>query len=170
MRKIHILKVIVDIVWIVSVPFIPIFMIGIPLLFIYEGFGDFNININGAELNMAIIEIPEKLFLTISMILLLLLLYSVYLFRKILSYFLRIRIFDDFVISSFNKIGVLLVVSSVLTIIIKFLFRIYYLQQVKLEIGLSSQIVIVCLGLFFMILSEIFNIARIEKQENDLTI
>ena len=170
MRKIHILKAIVDLVWIVSIPFIPIFIIGIPLLFIYEGFGDFNVNINGIKLNMATIDMPKKLFLTISMMLFLLILYCIYLFRKILFYFLRIKIFDNLVISSFKKIGNLLVVSSILTVIIKFLFRTYYLQQVKFEVGLSPQIVILCLGLFFMILSEIFNIARIEKQENDLTI
>ena len=46
----------------------------------------------------------------------------------------------------------------------------YYQQKVSLELGLNQHIIIICLGLFFMVLSEIFKIAKNAKQENDLTI
>ena len=170
MRKIHILKAIVDFIWFVSIPIIPIIIIAIPLLFMFDGFGDFTVNMNDIKLNMSTIEMPVKIFLTISIILLLLIFYSIYLFRKVLSYFLRLRIFDNFVILSFSKIGNLLVVSSLLSMIVKFIFRAYYLEQVRFEIGVNTQIVILCLGLFFMVLSEIFKISKTMKQENDLTI
>ncbi|WP_457610458.1 DUF2975 domain-containing protein [Lutibacter sp.] len=170
MRKIHVLKAIVDFIWIVSIPFIPIFIITIPLLFMYEGFGDFTVTINGIKFNLETIDIPVKIFLTISMLLFLLILYCIYLFRKILAYFLRVKIFDNLVISSFKKIGDLLVIYSLLSMILKFTFKVFHQQKVEFTIGLNVQISLLCLGLFFMILSEIFNIARIEKQENDLTI
>jgi hypothetical protein len=48
--------------------------------------------------------------------------------------------------------------------------KIYFEQKISLEFGLNQHIVIICLGLFFIILSEIFQIAKTAKQENDLTI
>ena len=42
--------------------------------------------------------------------------------------------------------------------------------KATLELGLNANLIIIGLGLFFMILSEVFTIAKSAKQENDLTI
>ncbi|WP_414692206.1 DUF2975 domain-containing protein [Olleya sp. UBA1516] len=36
--------------------------------------------------------------------------------------------------------------------------------------GFSSFLIMLCFGLFFMVLSEVFKVAKYTKQENDLTI
>ncbi|MCF6181265.1 DUF2975 domain-containing protein [Lutibacter sp.] len=43
-------------------------------------------------------------------------------------------------------------------------------QKFSIDIGLSSFVLLISLGLFFMILSEIFKISQTIKKENDLTV
>lgn len=45
-----------------------------------------------------------------------------------------------------------------------------YEGEIKLELGLNGFILMIALGLFFMILSELFQIAKKQKEENELTI
>jgi hypothetical protein len=74
------------------------------------------------------------------------------------------------VIASFQKIGNLLTISGFISLIISIISKIYFEQKVTLEFGLNQHLVIICLGLFFLVLSEVFKIAKNAKQENDLTI
>ncbi|MCF6168997.1 DUF2975 domain-containing protein [Lutibacter sp.] len=168
MRKIHILKAIVDFIWIVSIPIIPFAMVAIPLIFFMDDLGDFDIKINGVLLTSS--SILSKLLIAVSIIAFLLTFYSLYLFRKVLAYFLRLKIFDDTVISSFNKIGNLLVVSGILSLAVSFIFTLYFKHKITFEVGYDSKIIIICFGLFFMVLSEVFKISKGMKEENDLTI
>lgn len=46
----------------------------------------------------------------------------------------------------------------------------YFKEKVSISVALDQNVVTICLGLFFLILSEIFKIAKNQKQENDLTI
>lgn len=170
MRKVHILKAIVDFIWIVSIPIIPITIIAIPFIFFNDEFLNFLIKSNGVDINIAVVDLPLKIIIAVTLVFTLLIYYCIYLFRKILAYFLRLKMFDDFVISSFNKIGNLLVVYGILSITISFLTRFFYQQKVTIEFGINSNLVILCLGLFFMVLSEIFRISKTIKQENDLTV
>ncbi len=170
MRKLHILKAIVDFIWIVSMLFIPFIIIAIPLLFIKNEVLEFTAKISGVALELTTINILVKVLVAISTISFLLILYSIYLFRKILTYFLRLKIFDDFVILYFKRIGNLLVLSGFLSILVSFIFRLYYQQKISIEISINSHVVIICLGLFFMVLSEIFKISKTMKDENDLTV
>lgn len=63
-----------------------------------------------------------------------------------------------------------MVLSSILIGIPSFLYKIYYVQKISFELGISPFIFLLCLGFFFMILSEIFKISRNMKEENELTI
>ncbi|MFK5878227.1 MAG: DUF2975 domain-containing protein [Flavobacteriaceae bacterium] len=167
MRKIHILKAIVDFIWIMTIVLIPVIIIFIPLLFIYDVKSlDFTIS----NVDLSTITIFGKILISMTLISYLMIIYSLYLFRKILDSFIRLKIFNFYVIKTFQKIGVLLVLSGVTTFIISFTSDFYFQQKLKLEIGINEHIVILCLGLFFMILSEIFKIAKSAKEENELTI
>ena len=95
---------------------------------------------------------------------------ALYFFRKVVTNFVRVRVFEEVVISSFKKIGNLLTFSGFISLIISIIGTIYFEQKVSLEFGLNQHLVIICLGLFFLVLSEIFKIAKNAKQENDLTI
>ncbi len=167
MRKIHVLKAIVDLVWILTCLLIPFIIICIPLLFIYD-IGDLNISIS--NINLSTLTNFGKTLISISLISYLMLIYSLFLFRKVLGYFLRLKIFDFYVIKTFQKIGILLSISGLISLAISIISNLYFNQKFKLEIGMNEHIIMICLGLFFMILSEIFKIGKISKEENDLTV
>ncbi len=168
MRKIHILKAIVDFLWIVTIPILIIIPVFIFILFYYQGNSEDFLTIFNVKISRS--SLFGQLLITVSLLSYVLLLYSLYLFRKTLRYFLQLKIFDDYIIKTFQKIGVLLSIWGVLTLIISFISKIYFKQKIIFNIGINEHIIILCLGLFFMILSEVFKIAKTAKQENDLTI
>ena len=95
--------------------------------------------------------------------------YGLYLFRKILLSFQKLKIFDLKVIKNFNKIGILILIASLLSGIPAFIVKLLQ-REASIEIGLNPLVLLFCLGLFFMVLSEVFMIAKIQKEENDLTV
>lgn len=167
MRKLTILKSIVDIFWILTLPAIPLIVGLIPFIFISDGF-DIPININGNEI--IAIDLPSKIVMTFVLLSFIFLFYNVFLFRKMLRYFQKLKIFDVYVINALNKMGVLFILSGFLSGIPTFLYRLFYLKTFKLEIGFSPFLLIVSLGLFLMVLSEVFKIAKRAKEDNELTI
>jgi hypothetical protein len=168
MKKIHILKTIIDFIWILTLPTILIILIFIPMLFINDNITDFNLGISGIQITT--IDNVTRVLLSISMILFFLPIYCIYKFRKILRYFLANKIFDNYVITGFKVIGNLLIITGGTMLIISVIAKLYIEQKVFIELGMNSNLVIICLGLFFMVLSEFFKIAKTAKQENDLTI
>ena len=167
MKKINILKAIVDLLWIFSVPVVLI-IIGISFTTFFVDLSDLNIELNTINMNQN--DLFSKILFVISSLNYLLLIVALYFFRKVLTNFIRVRIFEEVVISSFKKIGNLLTFSGFISLIISIIGTIYFEQKVSLEFGLNQHLVIICLGLFFLVLSEIFKIAKNAKQENDLTI
>lgn len=168
MRKIQVLKALVDFIWIVSMPFIPIALLLIPFMFLYTDLGVFHININGIKIE--IIDFPSKILGSIAIITGLLAIYVLYLFRKMLRYFLNMKIFDNHVITSFNKIGGLLIIIGFISVALSISAKLYLNQSFSLNIGLNANIITLASGIFFLILSEVFKIANTMKQENELTI
>ncbi|MFK5958609.1 MAG: DUF2975 domain-containing protein, partial [Lutibacter sp.] len=124
--------------------------------------------ING--LDFLVSNLSSKITLAISLCSYLVIIYSIYLFKKILRYFKNLKIFDNYVIVQLNKIGYLLVISSFLNGVPIFIYRLMIKQKFSIDIGLSPFILLISLGLFFMILSEIFKISQTIKIENDLTV
>ncbi len=168
MKKLNILKAIVDFLWIVSLPLIPV-------LFIFIGFVIFDNSLDGFPIKMNGIEIKSfdglsKAILIAMMLSYLILMYCVFLFKKVLRNFSKVNLFDDTVIFNLNKIGVWLIIAAFLQGVPSFFYKIIYRQKIELEIGFNSFLVMLCFGLFFVVLSEVFKVARFAKQENDLTI
>ena len=167
MKKINILKTIVDLLWIFSMPVVLI-IIGVSFTTFFVDLSDLNIELNTINMNQN--DLFSKILFVVSSLNYLLLIVALYFFRKVLTNFIRVRIFEEVVISSFKKIGNLLTFSGFISLIISIIGKIYFEQKVSLEFGLNQHLVIICLGLFFLVLSEIFKIAKNAKQENDLTI
>jgi len=167
MKKINILKTIVDLLWIFSMPVVLI-IIGVSFTTFFVDLSDLNIELNTINMNQN--DLFSKILFVISSLNYLLLIVALYFFRKVLTNFVRVRVFEEVVISSFKKIGNLLMFSGFISLIISIIGTIYFEQKVSLEFGLNQHLVIICLGLFFLVLSEIFKIAKNAKQENDLTI
>ena len=100
----------------------------------------------------------------------LLLIYCLYIFRKILEYFVRNKIFNELVLKNLNKMGVLLIICSFSMGISSMLYEVFYTEKVTIALGFTPFVLLLCMGLFFMILSEIFKTSKIMKEENQLTI
>jgi hypothetical protein len=168
MKKINILKAIIDFIWIIAVPItVPLTFIFI-IIILFQGEVNIDFNILGIGLNLK--SFFARLLIALSGINLLLMIYSLHIFRNVLGYFKKIKIFDDFVITSFNKIGQLLIISGVSSLIIGLISRIYFNSEVTISLGFHPYLLIIGLGFFFQILGEIFKIAKQHKKENDLTI
>ena len=173
MKKINILKTIVDLLWIFSMPVVLI-IIGVSFTTFFidlsalSDLSDLNIELDTININQN--DLFSKILFVISSLNYLLLIVALYFFRKVLTNFVRVRVFEEVVISSFKKIGNLLTFSGFISLVISIIGKIYFEQKVSLEFGLNQHLVLICLGLFFLVLSEIFKIAKNAKQENDLTI
>jgi hypothetical protein len=167
MKKINILKAIVDLLWIFSMPVILI-IVGFSFAVFFIDIGDLNIEINSINFDQN--DLSSKILFIISTLNYLFIIAALYFFREILNNFIRIKIFERTVIIGFKKIGNLLIVSGLISLIISIIGTVYFKQKVSISFGLNEYLVIICLGLFFLVLSEIFKIAKYAKQENDLTI
>ena len=167
MRKIKILKTLVDLIWIFSMPIVLI-IICFSFAVFFIDLSDLDIKLNTIHFNQN--NVYSKILFVISALNYLLIIAALYFFRGILTKFTRIKIFENSVITSFKKIGNLLLISGGLSIIVSIISQIYLEQKIALELGLNQHLIIICMGLFFLVLSEIFKIAKNTKQENDLTI
>lgn len=166
MRKLYILRAIVNYLWIISMIAIPVLAISIPGIFFIEKL-DLDFNLNGNTVK--IIDIPTKIFFVIYAIAYLFFIYVIYLFKKIIRDFLRTKVFSDLVIKNLHKIGLILTIVGLVLIITSFFYRLNN-REFQIDLGIGNNIITICFGLFFMVLSEIFKISKNLKQENDLTI
>ncbi|MFD2908767.1 DUF2975 domain-containing protein [Flavobacterium ardleyense] len=166
MKKLNFLKAIIDFVWIMAMVTIPIilFLSGY-IIFGYESF-DLPIKINGNEL--LVVDLESKIILACFMISSLLIIYSLYLFKKLLRLFQLKIIFDLEVVQLLNKIGLILISSAIISGVSGFIFN-FLKRNISLSFELNSNVLLFSLGLFFIILSEVFIIAKSLKEENDLT-
>jgi hypothetical protein len=168
MRKLTILKTLVDVLWIFSMISIPIIVFLFGFIFYSNDLGVFNIQINGLKINET--TLLTKVILAVNLVTYLILIYCLYLFKKALRYFQRLKMFDNLVINNFKIIGVLLIISSILIGGSSLVYNLKYQQKLSLDIGFSPFMFLVSLGLFFMVLSQIFKISKTMKEENELTI
>jgi len=73
-------------------------------------------------------------------------------------------------IKSFSIIVNILKLNGIIYFFISIVCKVYFEQKISLEMSLKPNLILSCLGLLFIILSEIFKIVKKAKQENDLTI
>ncbi|WP_290700774.1 DUF2975 domain-containing protein [Lacinutrix sp.] len=169
MRKLIILKSLIDFIWIVTC---------IPLLFLIVFVSVYvfvDPTISGIVLDIEETEILNSgLSVKITVLVLasvtLIGIYCFYLFRKTLRYFQQLKPFHDYVIATYRKIGKLLVITGILATALFFLIKLIFESKFEIHLGMTPYLFIVCLGLFFMVLSEVFLIGKVAKEENKLTI
>lgn len=169
MRKLIILKSLVDFIWIVTcIPGILILLFFAVFIFVDPDALNvlFKIDSSILETSTVAIQIFGLLFLILALVSI----YCVYLFRKTLRYFQKVQPFHDDVIQNFYKLGYLLSGIGISASVLFFLSQLVFKSQLKINLGLSPYLILICLGLFFMVLSEVFKVAKYAKEENDLTV
>jgi hypothetical protein len=167
MKKLNFLKAIVDFVWIMALISIPFLVFFIGYLLVSKETFDIPIKMNGIEIT--ILDLNAKLALFIATASYIVIIYSLFLFRKLLHLFQLKIIFDETTIFYLNRIGGLFIISGLLSGIPAFFFKLAE-REIKIEIGSDSLLYLISLGLFFMVLSEVFKIAKTMKEENELTV
>jgi hypothetical protein len=167
MKKLNFLKAIVDFVWIMALISIPFLVFFIGYLLVSKETFDIPIKMNGIEIT--VLDLNAKLALFFAAASYIVIIYSLFLFRKLLRLFQLKIIFDKTTIFYLNRIGRLFIISALLSGIPAFFFKLAE-REIKIEIGSDSLLYLISLGLFFMVLSEVFKIAKTMKEENELTV
>ena len=166
MKRLSTLKTITDILFVLAV--IPA-IFGLPFILMaaimperipFKLNGDEFATINGAELIISLLVIYLSYALAV---------YALYLFKKVLESFKKKRFFDDVVILSFNQMGKTLLLSCIIGVL-PFIYYSLTQKPIKINIGFSDSLFTLGLGFFFIVLSDVFLMAKKQKEENDLTI
>lgn len=168
MRKLNILKGILDLFWIFMYPIIPVLILFIPYMFFAKKVVDINFNLNG--LLVSVQDFTSKILISLLIISSLIVFYNLFLFRKIISHFKLLKIFDTYIIKTFLKMGYLFIISAFINGLSTLIYKVKYFSKIEFSFGISSFWVLIILGLFLVTLSEIFKIAKQAKEENELTI
>lgn len=166
MRKLNFLKGIVDFVWITTLfssPFLLFFMVAV--LIDSEPLG-IPLEVNGTILE--VVDLKTKVLFGFLCISASLIIYGLFLFRKLLRLFQLRIIFDKEIVSLMKRLGFVIILSALLGGIPNFILEIIK-NNISLSLGLNPFVLLFSLGLFFLVLSEVFTIAKSIKEENDLT-
>jgi len=170
MRKLYILKTIIDLFWLFSILAGVAMVLVLPLLFFSNEPIDIPINIDGTE--VIVLDLMSKFILLGLFISYCFFMYGIFLFKKVLSLFAERQIFESKVIVLLHRIGVAFLVASLITVVFKFAAKTYLKSEIEIGIGsgFESFFFTASIGLFFMVLSEVFQAGKTIKEENDLTI
>jgi len=168
MRKLVILKSLIDFIWFITC--LPLALLALVFLVLFL--------LNAEVLTLApwmdslenSSEVIAQIYAVIVVVLIYVGIYCFYLFRKTIRYFMKVKPFHLDVIQNFNRIGNLLCIIGIVGGILVFLGRVVFESEIKINLGISPYLILVCMGLFFMVLSEVFKLAKHAKEENDLTV
>jgi hypothetical protein len=98
--------------------------------------------------------------------------YALHLFKKVLELFEKKKIFHEDVVKYFDQIGKAILIGYALCFVSDFFYSTLVDNEIEIGIGtdIQSSILTVGLGLFFLVLSDVFLLAKNIKDENDLTV
>jgi hypothetical protein len=167
MRKLYLLKAIIDFVWIMALITIPFLLFFIGYLLISNEPFDVPIKMNGIEIT--VLDFNAKIVLFFATLSFLVVLHGLYLIKKLLRLFQLKIIFDEKIIFYFNRIGNLFILSGFLSGVPAFFYKIAQ-GEIKIEIGANPFLYLISLGLFFAVLAEVFKMGKQLKEENEPTI
>jgi hypothetical protein len=170
MRKLNILKAVLDLFWFFTLISIAGMLLFIPF-YLFSSDIDIALKIKGQEILAS--TILAKIVVFVNVISGLLFFYSIYLLRKLVGLFQKREIFNDEVVRLFNLIGRLVIASSIISTVSLFIYNAVEKNHLGLSLDFGSYdslLISVSLGLFFMVISEIFKIAKNIKEESDLMI
>ena len=170
MKRLPILKTLTDILFVLSViiifftvPFTLILAV-MPQMIPFQLLGVAPTDIPTGEVIVLFITIPGLVLYT----------YALYLFRKTLTLFKDYKFFDDQVIINFDRIGKAIITGFFITTIPIYLYTMFtetvFLLKNDESWFTGDTLFTLVLGLFFIVLSEVFRSAKTMQEENDLTV
>ena len=167
MKKLNFLIAIVDYMWIMSIIIYPLLIILSVIFIIDKDAIDIPFRISGSIISTE--TVWGKTALLISVANLSLLFIALFKFKKLLANFKQLLIFEIETALLLKKIGQLVIYYAVICLIAEIISRTAW-NNVSIEIGYSPFLMLLSLGLFLIVLSEVFKIGKRIKEENELTI
>lgn len=170
MRKLNILKAILDLFWLFSIIGAVGIIIFLPF-YLFSSDMDIAVKIKGQEIPNQ--NAFTKIIVFINVISSLIFLYSIYLLRKVVGLFQKREIFKTEVVKLFSLIGKLIVTYSITSNVSIFIYNMVERNHLGLTLdfgGYDSFLISISLGLFFTVISEIFKITINIKNESELII
>ncbi|WP_291114273.1 DUF2975 domain-containing protein [Flavobacterium sp. UBA6135] len=167
MRKLNILKAIVDFIWIMSLFALPLIIVFFVFIIFSNETIDIPLKINDLEIDTSIGQ--SKYLLPVALMHFGLFIYALYFFRKLLENFKKLIIFEVENAKLLNKIGQLIMINAVVYALLTFALQLL-IGKLTIDIGYGPFLYVLALGLFFSVLSEVFLMGKKLKEENELTI
>ncbi|WP_310377413.1 DUF2975 domain-containing protein [Flavobacterium sp.] len=170
MKKVKVLKTLLDFFWYTTI--VGTFTVAIIFVFVIISEDSFktSIDIFGEK----IIPSPQEtiLLILLSLILLGSIFNALFNLRKLIALFDKCIIFDNQNIRFLKNIGTSLMFTALLILILIIAGNYILLNNGVLKGSFPFGYIFLTAisGLFFLVLSEVFNIAKMTKEENDLTI
>ncbi|WP_034918322.1 DUF2975 domain-containing protein [Gillisia sp. CAL575] len=96
--------------------------------------------------------------------------YILYVFKNLIQNLIYGPLFTKLQIASFNLIGQLIIFTSILDALSIVIVKAILNSRLEIEFDLFDFWFVIAIGTFLIFLSQIFNKARMLKQENDLTV
>lgn len=91
--------------------------------------------------------------------------FALYLFRKLLALFEKKKFFHDDVIKNLDQTGYAILIGYGICAVALFIYSTLVEGSMEIKFGISS-VFSICLGLFFMVLSDVFAMVKKSKEEN----
>ena len=167
MRKLNILKTVLDFFYVFTLIGVIGIVIFVPF-YLFSSEMTIPIKIKGQEFSST--SFFSKIIVLINVVSGLLFFYSIYLLRKVVGKFQKREIFNTEVVQLFHLIGKLIVASSIMSSGSIFIYNMIEKNHLGLSIDFGSYdsfLISLSIGLFFMVISEIFKIAMTIKEENE---
>ena len=103
-----------------------------------------------------------------------LLVYTIYILRKLVRNIFKGKLFTRYQATSLNLIGQLIILITLAQSFTEFMARLFLESEMGLVMELDLSFIsfwfVLAIGLFFIYLSKIFENARLLKEENELTV
>ncbi|GEP50231.1 hypothetical protein FNO01nite_09030 [Flavobacterium noncentrifugens] len=171
MKKIKQFQTILNVVIVFSICIMVISVLGLLMGLMTGNMSKMNVTIHGQEINHvdAVLTIVILLMATGYGFFI----YSIYQLKKLIDMFIRKEFFTDLSVKTLRIIGVSMLASPILIQVPGYAYGILNSATIHLKISSISPESIafsIIISLFFIILSYIFNEAKIINDENELTI
>lgn len=170
MKKLNIFRAFLDFYWFVSI----FFVLGLLVVVTRDLFNDDlnnTIQIRGLKINNH--SDISKVVVLANLVGSFVFLYGIYLLRKVFILFQKKEVFTLTAINCFRKIGNCIITSAVISQGSIMFYKEFEQNAVGNSIngyGFDTFVFAVFSGIIFKVVSEIFKIAKQQKEENDLTI
>lgn len=96
--------------------------------------------------------------------------YIIYILRKLVISLDSGNLFTKFQCTGFSLVGQLIIWLVILSAVVEFVLKLFFVSRLEVETSFPDFWLFLALGTFFIVLSQVFDKARLMREENELTV